>query len=236
MAGFKGRYLPEYLAVSHKACRAQLASEGRGCGGCQPCSACTLQSRQMPSVGSLSMACLACYLLGLATWCTKAFASSPSAVQCLVWSCCCAVLQIGEAPEEVRAVMRQRSRWCKGHMQVRLAGFPCTAPSLATHNHLQIPALQSMIGTMLEVLMLFAGMFCCGTQVFFSSRCPLFQHRLSFMHKMLYTNGEPPYGWDILCTHHGFGLLCFMLYALVCMQSFRCQAPHWALHNAHGIS
>lgn len=39
---------------------------------------------------------------------------------------CCAVLcwahvlwQVGEAPEEVRAVMRQRSRWCKGHMQVR---------------------------------------------------------------------------------------------------------------------
>jgi hypothetical protein len=24
----------------------------------------------------------------------------------------------GEAPDEVRNVMRQRSRWCKGHMQV----------------------------------------------------------------------------------------------------------------------
>jgi hypothetical protein len=27
-------------------------------------------------------------------------------------------------------------------------------------------------------------------QVFFSTRCPLFQRRLSFMHKLLYTNGE----------------------------------------------
>jgi cellulose synthase/poly-beta-1,6-N-acetylglucosamine synthase-like glycosyltransferase len=26
--------------------------------------------------------------------------------------------QVGEAPDEVRGVMRQRSRWCKGHMQV----------------------------------------------------------------------------------------------------------------------
>lgn len=52
-------------------------------------------------------------------------------------------LAVGEAPEDVRAVMRQRSRWCKGHFQV-----------------------------------------------FFSSRCPLFQKRLSLMHKLLYTNGE----------------------------------------------
>jgi cellulose synthase/poly-beta-1,6-N-acetylglucosamine synthase-like glycosyltransferase len=28
-------------------------------------------------------------------------------------------LAIGEAPEEVRNVFRQRSRWCKGQMQVR---------------------------------------------------------------------------------------------------------------------
>ena len=28
------------------------------------------------------------------------------------------IVQVGEAPEEVRAVMRQRSRWTKGHMQV----------------------------------------------------------------------------------------------------------------------
>lgn len=27
----------------------------------------------------------------------------------------------GEAPDEVRNVMRQRSRWCKGHMQVSVA-------------------------------------------------------------------------------------------------------------------
>jgi cellulose synthase/poly-beta-1,6-N-acetylglucosamine synthase-like glycosyltransferase len=27
-------------------------------------------------------------------------------------------LAIGEAPEEVRNVFRQRSRWCKGQMQV----------------------------------------------------------------------------------------------------------------------
>lgn len=40
-------------------------------------------------------------------------------------------------------MMRQRSRWCKGHMQV-----------------------------------------------FFSSRCPLFQRRLGLVHKLLYTNGE----------------------------------------------
>lgn len=33
-------------------------------------------------------------------------------------------MQVGEAPEEVRAVMRQRSRWCKGHMQVWLH-MPC---------------------------------------------------------------------------------------------------------------
>jgi cellulose synthase/poly-beta-1,6-N-acetylglucosamine synthase-like glycosyltransferase len=25
---------------------------------------------------------------------------------------------VGEAPDEVRGIMRQRSRWCKGHMQV----------------------------------------------------------------------------------------------------------------------
>jgi hypothetical protein len=28
-------------------------------------------------------------------------------------------LAIGEAPEEVRNVFRQRSRWCKGQMQVK---------------------------------------------------------------------------------------------------------------------
>ena len=28
-------------------------------------------------------------------------------------------LAVGEAPDEIRDVMRQRSRWCKGHMQVR---------------------------------------------------------------------------------------------------------------------
>lgn len=28
-------------------------------------------------------------------------------------------LAVGEAPEELRNVLRQRSRWCKGHMQVR---------------------------------------------------------------------------------------------------------------------
>jgi cellulose synthase/poly-beta-1,6-N-acetylglucosamine synthase-like glycosyltransferase len=27
--------------------------------------------------------------------------------------------QVGEAPEELRNVLRQRSRWTKGHMQVR---------------------------------------------------------------------------------------------------------------------
>lgn len=53
-------------------------------------------------------------------------------------------LQVGEAPDEVRAVTRQRSRWAKGHMQV-----------------------------------------------FFSRRCPLIQSRLSLLHKLLYTNGEP---------------------------------------------
>ncbi len=31
-------------------------------------------------------------------------------------------LVVGEAPDEVRNVMRQRSRWCKGHMQVRSCG------------------------------------------------------------------------------------------------------------------
>jgi cellulose synthase/poly-beta-1,6-N-acetylglucosamine synthase-like glycosyltransferase len=28
-------------------------------------------------------------------------------------------LAVGEAPEELRNVLRQRSRWTKGHMQVR---------------------------------------------------------------------------------------------------------------------
>jgi cellulose synthase/poly-beta-1,6-N-acetylglucosamine synthase-like glycosyltransferase len=28
-------------------------------------------------------------------------------------------LAIGEAPEEIRNIFRQRSRWCKGQMQVR---------------------------------------------------------------------------------------------------------------------
>jgi len=32
-------------------------------------------------------------------------------------------LQEGEAPEEVGAVLQQRSRWAKGHMQVRLEGL-----------------------------------------------------------------------------------------------------------------
>ena len=30
-------------------------------------------------------------------------------------------LAIGEAPEEIRNIFRQRSRWCKGQMQVRVA-------------------------------------------------------------------------------------------------------------------
>jgi cellulose synthase/poly-beta-1,6-N-acetylglucosamine synthase-like glycosyltransferase len=31
-------------------------------------------------------------------------------------------LAVGEAPEELRNVLRQRSRWTKGHMQVGLSG------------------------------------------------------------------------------------------------------------------
>jgi endoglucanase len=30
-------------------------------------------------------------------------------------------LAVGEAPEEIRNIFRQRSRWCKGQMQVRRA-------------------------------------------------------------------------------------------------------------------
>jgi cellulose synthase/poly-beta-1,6-N-acetylglucosamine synthase-like glycosyltransferase len=29
-------------------------------------------------------------------------------------------LAVGEAPEEARNIFRQRSRWCKGHMQVHM--------------------------------------------------------------------------------------------------------------------
>jgi cellulose synthase/poly-beta-1,6-N-acetylglucosamine synthase-like glycosyltransferase len=35
-------------------------------------------------------------------------------------------LAIGEAPEEVRNVFRQRSRWCKGQMQVIGRAGGCT--------------------------------------------------------------------------------------------------------------
>ena len=31
-------------------------------------------------------------------------------------------LAVGEAPDEIRNVCRQRSRWTKGHMQVRVLG------------------------------------------------------------------------------------------------------------------
>lgn len=51
-------------------------------------------------------------------------------------------LAVGEAPDEIRNVCRQRSRWTKGHMQI-----------------------------------------------FFSRRCPLFNWKLPFIHKLLYTNG-----------------------------------------------
>ncbi len=31
-------------------------------------------------------------------------------------------IALGEAPDEVRNIFRQRSRWCKGQMQVRRLG------------------------------------------------------------------------------------------------------------------
>lgn len=34
-------------------------------------------------------------------------------------------LAVGEAPEELRNILRQRSRWCKGHMQVCGTGWLC---------------------------------------------------------------------------------------------------------------
>jgi hypothetical protein len=42
-------------------------------------------------------------------------------------------LAIGEAPEEVRNVFRQRSRWCKGQMQVGRGshGKCCAQPQIS---------------------------------------------------------------------------------------------------------
>ncbi len=53
---------------------------------------------------------------------------------------CLQYLAIGEAPEEVRNVFRQRSRWTKGHYQVR---YKARAHLLALH---QAPASCRQLG------------------------------------------------------------------------------------------
>ena len=95
---------------------------------------------------------------------------------------------MGEAPEELRNVLRQRSRWCKGHMQVGARAGPRRAAAAKvgqpaglprTRDDPQRPAHRQ-------------HSLCHGTrtlQVFFSMRNPLLLWKLPLHLKILYNNG-----------------------------------------------
>lgn len=81
---------------------------------------CSMHCSQLPQ--SWSLRCLpaaACTLLAIVHTCGSHLVAVPHLTLAHV---CCAVLrcalQVGEAPDEIRNVCRQRSRWTKGHMQI----------------------------------------------------------------------------------------------------------------------
>jgi hypothetical protein len=108
-------------------------------------------------------------------------------------------LAVGEAPDEIRNVCRQRSRWTKGHMQARgrgrrrrarrgaaragglvWGGDPRRGAASRGSLRLLAPAgIRPAASTPLRP----------RPQIFFSRRCPLFNGRLPLIHKWLYTNG-----------------------------------------------
>lgn len=100
-------------------------------------------------------------------------------------------LAVGEAPEELRNVLRQRSRWTKGHMQVGTGqrGPPgLCEPMQTSKGCLPVGPLVALIyggaprrGGRDHVTLTLGTI--APLQVFFSGRNPLFRWRLPLIHK-----------------------------------------------------
>jgi cellulose synthase/poly-beta-1,6-N-acetylglucosamine synthase-like glycosyltransferase len=127
-------------------------------------------------------------------------------------------LAIGEAPEEIRNIFRQRSRWCKGQMQVRRGGslglglgaggtggwgdhWPAQlACRSSSHGTTFLPIVVVHPSKQLQLhlpwrstatshnQMLTTCALSCCLQVLFSHYCPLFDTGLTLGMRLLYTS------------------------------------------------
>jgi cellulose synthase/poly-beta-1,6-N-acetylglucosamine synthase-like glycosyltransferase len=142
MAGFKGRYLPEYLAVSATQYNNSTNFTMHAYIWCRLGGSWERLCSKMPTAGSK----IAEFSLHPGSELVDKTTTTDVCAEITTIIVHACAPQVGEAPEEVRAVMRQHSRWCKGHMQVsHMNPSTSTRQNVLTHSRAAATHLQTSL-------------------------------------------------------------------------------------------